>query len=468
MAVIITGSRAAVTLPGSKIARIFMVPNPNVAASSVSFAPVGSISSTNVQTAIAELDERVDSSVFPTSTIVRFSLGAKNAYGSVFAFGRNADNLAQGVQFGGGNPEDGTDGVMVAVDGYAGWERHQPSKNESPLEFLLYPSASAGRATLNSGGNTVSLVSGTPFTSAWIGKKIYLGRAVYRVATVPTSSSMTVTTTGGGGVTFGSTSTVTFHVFQNTGTGLCNISGTTVTRVSGDPFVPFISGGDFTFQINGTTQTISTFNNTSSLTLSAAPGDVVGATYTFRFDINDSLVLFRLQKLVGAIEENLSIFARYDGYWFRAQRLGSGEMYPIRFSSGELSGAPFQQIVLQSNGDLTFGGDYADDSFRILARAGAIANRVDFAGAPTGFSPAFRARGTDANVGIGFDTQQGGSVTFTSGGFAITTFQILSNGGLQGRLAGFGNYANDAAAAAGGVAVGGFYRNGSAIMIRAA
>lgn len=39
---------------------------------------------------------------------------------------------------------------------------------------------------------------------------------------------------------------------------------------------------------------------------------------------------------------------------------------------------------------------------------------------------------------------------------------------LEGQFAGLGNYADDTAAAAGGVAIGGFYRNGSVLMVRVA
>lgn len=56
MAVIVTGSRAAVTLPGSKIARLFVVPTPQVSASATPFSPAGDLAATNVQAAIEELD----------------------------------------------------------------------------------------------------------------------------------------------------------------------------------------------------------------------------------------------------------------------------------------------------------------------------------------------------------------------------------------------------------------------------
>lgn len=47
-----------------------------------------------------------------------------------------------------------------------------------------------------------------------------------------------------------------------------------------------------------------------------------------------------------------------------------------------------------------------------------------------------------------------------------TAAQVLANLGFT--VAALGNYADDAAAAVGGVAIGGLYRNGSVLMIRVA
>lgn len=52
-------------------------------------------------------------------------------------------------------------------------------------------------------------------------------------------------------------------------------------------------------------------------------------------------------------------------------------------------------------------------------------------------------------------------------GVAPTTpAQVIANLGIS--VAGLGDYADDTAAASGGVAVGGLYRNGSILMIRVA
>lgn len=63
------------------------------------------------------------------------------------------------------------------------------------------------------------------------------------------------------------------------------------------------------------------------------------------------------------------------------------------------------------------------------------------------------------------------SVTVPLRGLLATTSnrETLTNKTLSApALAGLGNYADDAAAASGGVAVGGMYRNGSVLMVRVA
>jgi hypothetical protein len=54
------------------------------------------------------------------------------------------------------------------------------------------------------------------------------------------------------------------------------------------------------------------------------------------------------------------------------------------------------------------------------------------------------------------------------GGGMTEQLRVNSSGGVKARLSGIPDYADDAAAAAGGVAIGQFYRNGSVLMIRAA
>lgn len=362
---------------------------------------------------------------------------------NVLAVGKNAENLSQGLQIGGGDTSYGSGGVIAAPDGHASWLRFQPSKNQSPVEMVVYPTAAQGRASAAIGTNQVTRVSGTAFSAEWVGKKVYLGNGVYKVSAVANADNLTVTTTAGGVVSFASSFTETFHVAYISGSGVCDVVGATVTRGSGDPFLAFITG-QFLFKINGVERAVSAFGDIDTYTLAAAPGDLAGASYTFETDINDQLTTLRLQKLVGADEENLSLYARYDGYWVHALYAGSGKYRPLVIGSGEITaGTLARQLVCQSNGDLTLGGDYDYEAVRVLNQNGAV-NRFETAGAAAGFKPAWRGRGADTNVGIGIDTKGTGTVTFTSHEFGNTEFQVFGVGGSSWLAVGSDGFAQPA------------------------
>jgi hypothetical protein len=207
---------------------------------------------------------------------------------------------------------------------------------------------------------------------------------------------------------------------------MCNVVDSTVTRLTGDPFIPFIAA-PFVLRINGVARTVSSFTDISTLVLATAPGDATNVPYEFEVTINDQLATFRLQKLIGADEENLSIWARYDGYWMHSLFAGGGKYRKLIIGSGEISGGVLaRQLVAQANGDLTIGGDYDYEAIRVLNQAGAV-NRLETQGATVGVNPAWRARGSDTNVGMGFDAKGTGSFTFTGGAFSRTLFQVFGS-----------------------------------------
>lgn len=345
----------------------------------------------------------------------RLNLGL-NGGGAVFAIGRNVNNAGaeySGLQVGGGYAPDGTDGVILAPDGAPSWMRVQPSKNLSPIEFLVYPTMAQGFGSVVLGGNQITFVSGTAFTGFAIGKKIYIDETIYLIS-ANTGTVITVTTAGGGVVSFAATATLVFHYGYISGSGTCSISGSTVTRIAGDPFIAFTTIASFVFKTGGTVRTVSSYTDPDTYVLSAPPGNTASVSYNFEVDINDQIATFRLQKLVGSSEENISLYARYDGYWIASQYAGSGEYRKIILTSGEYSaGNQYRQIVVQKNGDLSLGGDYPRDGLRVLAPPANPVNGIHTQAAATGVAPSFRARGADANIGLGFDTKGTGSVVLT-------------------------------------------------------
>jgi hypothetical protein len=180
--------------------------------------------------------------------------------------------------------------------------------------------------------------------------------------------------------------------------------------------------------LNGVAYTVTGWNSQDEQSISSPPANGI-YNYVFDFDINDQLTTLRIQKLIGSNEENLSLYARYDGYHIRALFAGSGKYRKLLIGSGENSGALKSQIVAQPNGDLTLGGDYEADSLRILSATGVVANRFVINPALATFAPSLAARGSDTNVGFALDTKGNGPFTFTSNEFGVIAFQAYGYSG---------------------------------------
>lgn len=359
-------------------------------------------------------------------------LDGERGYIPQWTVGTAADNLGVGLQIGGGDNRFSEHGTVVNCDGHPAWLRVQPSQNESPVELLIYPTGAQGRASKVSGTNQFTRETGTAFSSSWVGRRFYHGRERFLIATVTDADTLTVTTLAGGAVTHGDNAEASYHVAVVQGNGTCSVSGTTVTRLTGDPFIPFTQA-PFRLLIDGTEREVSSFTDIDTLVLSSAPGNTTSTTFYYETIVDDTLVYLRLQKTLGSTEENLSIGARADGrYFIRAQIAGDGDYYPLYIGSGESSpGQLREQIVVHENGDVLLGADYESEVLRILAPSNAATNRFEMSASATGSTPSLRARGVDTNVGIGISTKGSGAVTFTSAEFTTIEFQIFAGGGTS-------------------------------------
>ena len=341
-----------------------------------------------------------------------------NFKGRSLAVGRNGNNAGanwQGLQIGGADTTYGGDGVFLGNDENSSWLRFQPTKNYSPIELAVYSTSAQGKATATSGTNQITYVSGSSFDSSWVGKILYFGENIYIVVSV-VGSVISLNDAFNNPFTFSSTYTETFQFALIQGSGICNASGTSVTRVTGDPFIIF-TNAITSFKINGVEQksNISSITDANNLTLTSSIGTLNGVSFSFEAQINHQLTTFRIQKVLGLNEENLSLFARYDGYWIHSLSSEAGLHRKIVFGSGERSaGELARQIVALPNGDLALGGDSNDCAFKILNQTGVDSdNRFELQSAPTGFNPALRSRGSDTNVGIGLDTKGNGQIVIT-------------------------------------------------------
>jgi hypothetical protein len=380
------------------------------------------------------------------------------ATSTVAAFGDNVNAPGTGLQVGGGNASNGTDGTVFGTDGNASWLRIQPSKDLSPVELLLYSTSAQGIASSTSGTGNLLRVSGTEFSANWVGLSFYFGENVYTVTSVAGPSNLVVTPN------FASSETEAFHAAWVQGTGTCNVAGTTVTRVTGDPFIAFYSTIQ-SFKINGNSVTVNGFTDVNTISISSSPGSLTNATFSFFANINDQLAAFRVQKMLGANEENLSFYARYDGYWMHSLYSGAGKYRKIVIGSGEsVAGTLARQLVVQKNGDLSIAGDYEAEAIRVLNQTPANSkNRIETQAAPTGFGVSFRSRGADTNINFGIDCKGTGHLVVTNSTFGNIIAQFTNNWFQTAPLF---NVANDAAAAALGVPVGGFYNTGGTVKQR--
>lgn len=282
-------------------------------------------------------------------------------------FGDNGAT-ATGIQIGGAVPYNGTDGVMMFTDGSSGWLGVRASKWPHPTEMAIYPSTKAGSCQTISGSNAVKILSGASITAEAIGKPISIYDSLYTVSTI-TADGFTVKNINGTPVTWGSTATHSFILCYYNGSGMCSISGTTVTRISGDPFVIPDPTVPQTMTINGIDYRVVSFTDPQHVTLNSAPGDSASTEYKFWGTVNSLNSALRIHRLNAAgFEENISLIANNAGYFALHAAAGNpaNEQYPIYIGSGwEDNGQMRKSIIAAGNGDVTIGGNYGNGSLYI-------------------------------------------------------------------------------------------------------
>lgn len=277
-------------------------------------------------------------------------------------FGDNGAT-ATGIQIGGAVPYNGKDGVMMFTDGSSGWLGVRASKWPHPTEMAIYPSSKAGACQTISGSNAVKILSGASITSEAIGKPVSIFNVVYTVASI-TADGFTVKNINGTPVTWGSTATHSYILCYYHGSGVCSVSGTTVTRISGDPFVIPDAAVPQTMTINGTDYRVVSFTDPQHVTLSSAPGDSASTEYKFWGTVNNLNTALRIHRLNAAgFEENISLIANNAGYFALHAAAGNpaNEQYPLYIGSGwEDNGQMRKSIISAANGDVTLGGNYGN------------------------------------------------------------------------------------------------------------
>jgi len=322
---------------------------------------------------------------------------------------------------------------LWSPQGHANWNVVQSSVQYNPTEWQVYPNAAQGIAQSQSGTGNLVLQSGTNFSANWVGLPyLYFAGTRYKVSAVTDSTHLTVQTTGGGAVSFGSTANDTYYFLTTSATSTCNVNGTAVTWTAGQPFIPFID----LLYINGVLSSVSSYNSPTSITLSSSGGTLTGATCVTYKNINDELSVLRLQGLYGSNEENFAITETPAGTLIQRTYAGSGKYRPILVQDGEAPGGTMQTYIsirpnatLGNDGTMGIGGDtnVGNQTIAIALNHSAV-NYWKISAAGTGVAPSLQLRGSDTDVSGGIDMQGAGTLSFTSHSFTNPEFKIFGSG----------------------------------------
>lgn len=339
-----------------------------------------------------------------------------NQYSARYRFGRNAGGIS-GFQIGGADPNDGIEGLIAFNDGYSGWTTWQPSQYPSAAEMAIQPSSSAGKCNLGSGTNVVSRVSGGNFAEAWVGSRIYIEDGRYLIASVDEGAqTLTVTNLNGSAVTFSGETDRVFVIANVRGAGICDVNGTNVTRVTGDPFPP-TSNTEYKFEIGGTVYDVSTVTDINNLILSTSAGTQSAVAYRFWTSIDDLTCAFRVQRLSGAGFEEVLSFAAYGSGKFHIHA-GSGAttQRPLHLGSGfETSGEERTNILLDGvGGNTLLGGGYDRYSLRVGHRDGNTGNALFINGADSGGAVTIATEGVDTDIDLALAPKNAGKIKFNA------------------------------------------------------
>lgn len=233
---------------------------------------------------------------------------------------------------------------------HADWNVIQTSIPWNPTYWQAYSHAAMGIGRTLSGTDQVVRVRGTAFDQAWVGKNFFYWNGVsYKVSSVQDANHLTVQTAAGGAVVFSSTTNNTYYYVLTSTDSIVNTSGTTVTFVSGQPFI----GLGNTIAINGKSYPVASINSPTSITLRTSAGIQTGVTS--RQEYNDANVLscLRAQGLAGVDEEALSMCMAAGEISFASVVAGSGSHRPINFYNGgklAMSITTAQNVVVTNDG----------------------------------------------------------------------------------------------------------------------
>lgn len=356
--------------------------------------------------------------------------------------------------------------------GHHNWMVMQP--DAGPMQLQLYPGGKGQAITAScEAPNKLNAVYGT-FDTALLRAGMHVGwnGAVYKIASVVSSGQITVTTFTGSSPAFVTSATQRpFYCFYEYSHFQANVSGATVTRISGDA-LPYGTTGDHMYcLVNGSyypvTQGPETTGNASVITLGSSAGTLTGADCEFfrTYGPWSYVSLFRLQGVAGGTETNGGMALNIKNelrIWnggTHSELFGAIKLNAPKTAIGPGDGSTDDELVEVGGTYVTIGGRpgqtnrnwFEMDSLGVAIapifkaegpginipmvlsgkgtgniQLGLGTNNLLAVQAATTFAPALASRGTDANPDMGFDLQGNGTFRFTAGTFSRTVAELYA------------------------------------------
>lgn len=321
---------------------------------------------------------------------------------------------------------------MRTWTGQHNWMITQPDKG--PCQVQLYPGCQA-LAARSISPNILEATYGTyDLNNLYVGDHIGWNGEVWKVASILSTTQITVTTFAGGAPGFvTSAQSYPWYRAYEVGEGLCNTSGTSVVRVSGDAWPAGYSGDHMYAIINGTRYIVSQGPEnagTNKLVLSSSAGTQSNVSIRFfrTYGPWSYVTLFRFQGVAGGVETNGGMALNIKNEFCIWNGGTHNAMYgPLRLNAPKVTIGPgtygnertYDRLEVDGEGVCLGGNSYGTP----------IYNYMKVLGGGTGFAPALAGRGIDANPDFGFDLKGNGTFRFTAGSFGRNVFEVYAPAG---------------------------------------
>nr|WP_194857121.1 hypothetical protein [Morganella morganii] len=286
---------------------------------------------------------------------VSYGVGGVQQYSSKYRYGA-VNHGPIGLQIGGAEEKQGTDGNVLFADAYLGWSDIQPSKFGSAVELAIQPSSISG-AAFSDGSDMVYWVSGEKFTSNMYLRRFYFNSGTYRVKNVVNENSIQLMNIDGSTVSIPAV-TGYWKVVGVILNGNGRVSGNTLTRTDGDPFV-IMGNTEYIARLNGTTVLpVVSVTSPDSLTLESAPGISGDVTYEIYTSIDDLSSALRVHAISGGDHEENVTLAAYASGKFQLHA-GSPQGHPLILGcQWDSDGEERSNIAITSDGNTKIGGKH--------------------------------------------------------------------------------------------------------------